>query len=101
MKILIILALLLFVMVIIAARFRRQILMGLQILQMFRRMRKRAKPAEEKIERNGNAKDEPLVRCERCGKWAPQSEVINLRSTTVYCSSACMERAVKLQSMVD
>lgn len=101
MKWLIILLILVLVGGLIMLRYRRQIQMGLQLLQMFRTMKKMNKPAEKKIETKTNSKDVPLVRCERCGKWTPQTDVINLRSKNFYCSTECMERAVKLQSMVD
>ena len=101
-KLLIILVVLLVVVALIAIRYRRQITMGLQILKMFRQMRKVGKSTpENKIDKSNNSKDVALVRCERCGKWTPQSEAMNLRSNNFYCSPKCMERAAKLQSMVD
>ena len=101
MKWLIILLILLAVIGFIALRYRRQIQMGLQLLQMFRQVKNMNKPAEKKVETKKISKDVPLVRCERCGKWTPQTDVINLRSKNFYCSTKCMEKAVKLQSMVD
>lgn len=101
MKWLIILGILLLVVMFVTVRFRRHIQMGLQLLKMFRQMRKMSKPPEKKIEKQTNSKDVPLVRCERCGKWTPQTDGLNLRSKTFYCSSKCMEKAAKLQSLVD
>ena len=101
-KLLIILVILLVVVALIAIRYRRQITMGLQVWKMFRQIRKVGKPTtEKKIDKSNNSKDVALVRCERCGKWTPQSEAMNLRSNNFYCSAKCMERAAKLQSMVD
>ena len=102
MKWLIILGLISLVILLISLRYRRQIQMGLQLLRMFRQMKKMGKPPEEKkIETAKNSKDVALVRCERCGKWIPQDAAMKLRAKSVYCSSTCMEKAVKLQSMVD
>ena len=101
-KLLVILVILLVIVALIAIRYRRQITMGLQVWKMFRQMRKVGKTANEKeIEKPKNSKDVALVRCERCGKWTPPTEGMNLRSKNFYCSSKCMERAVKLQSLVD
>jgi hypothetical protein len=58
-------------------------------------------PAEKRIKEKSSDKSVPLIRCERCGSWVSQTEALNLRSKTFYCSAKCMERAVKLQSMVD
>ena len=101
MKWLILLALLLFVIFIIAMRYRRQLQTGLQIWRMFRQFKKASRPAEKEIEKRGVDKNEPLVRCARCGKWISQSEALNLRSKTVYCSTNCMEKAARIESLVD
>ena len=101
MKWLVVLIIIFFVFALIALRYRRQIQMGLQVWRMFRQVRKMNKPAEKKIDNPKNSKDVALVRCERCGKWIPQTEAMKLRSKNIYCSTACMERAAKLQSMVD
>jgi MYND finger. len=101
MKWLIILVLLLAVAAFIFVRYRRQILMAWQMWRMFKKMREMSKPQEKRIETVSADKNEPLVRCERCGNWVAQSAALNLRSKTVYCSAECMERAVKLQSLVD
>lgn len=102
MKWLIILVLLLIVAAVVILRYRRQIQMALQMYMMFKKMRQMSRPAPEKrIENVAADKGEALVRCERCGNWIPRSEAMKLRSKTIYCSANCMERAVKLQSLVD
>lgn len=101
MKWLIILIILLIVAAFVVLRYRRQIQTGLHLWRMFRKMRQMNQPSEKRIETVSNDKNEPLVRCERCGSWIPQSEAMKLRSKTFYCSAKCMERAVKLQSLVD
>jgi Sec-independent protein translocase protein TatA len=102
MKWLIILLVLLIVVALVAARYRRQIMTAWQLWRMFKKMRQMSQPtAEKRIETVSADKNESLVRCERCGNWVPQSEALKLRSKTVYCSTNCMERAVKLQSLVD
>jgi Sec-independent protein translocase protein TatA len=101
MKWLIILLILLIVVALVAARYRRQIMTAWQLWRMFKKMRQMSQPKEKRIETVSADKNEPLVRCERCGNWVPQSDALKLRSKTVYCSANCMERAVKLQSLVD
>jgi hypothetical protein len=101
MKWLIILLVLLIPIVLIAVRYRQQLLMGWQMWQMYKRMKQASKPAEKQIKQRGSDKSEQLIRCERCGTWVAQSEALKLRSKTAYCSTNCMERAAKLQSLVD
>jgi hypothetical protein len=102
MKWLILLLILLIPVVFVAVRYRRQLLMGWQMYQMYRRMKLAGKPpAEKRIQEKSGDKSVPLIRCERCGSWVSQTEALKLRSNTFYCSANCMERAVKLQSMVD
>jgi hypothetical protein len=82
-------------------RYRRQIQTALQLWKMFRQFKKAAAPPEKKIEKRGVDKNAPLVRCARCGKWIAQSEALNLRSKTSYCSAVCMEKAARIESLVD
>lgn len=97
---LIVLAVILAIMALVAIRYRRQITMGIQILKMFQQMRSAGKPKEVKTQKRENLKDVQLVRCDRCGKWISPSSALKLRANT-YCSSVCMEKAAKLQSLVD
>ena len=103
MKWLILLAFLVGLVVFIAVRYRRQMQTALQLWKMFRQFKKAAAPlpAEKKIENRGRDSNSPLVRCARCGKWLAASEALNLRSKTSYCSTACMEKAARIESLVD
>ena len=103
MKWLILLFLLLLVIFVIAMRYRRHLQTGLQVWKMYRQFKKATKPArtEKEIDVRGVDKNEPLVRCARCGKWVARSEALNLRSKTVYCSANCMEKAARIESLVD
>lgn len=96
----IVLAVILLIVVFTAVRYRRQITMGIQILQMFRKMRAMGKPAEKPAKQKESLKDVQLVRCDRCGKWIEPASALKLKANT-YCSTNCMERAAKLQSLVD
>ena len=100
-KLLIILLLLLIPVVLVAVRYRRQLLTGWQMWQMYKRMKQSSQPQEKQIKKRASDKSEQLVRCERCGTWVSQSEALKLRTKTAYCSTKCMEKAVKLQSLVD
>ena len=97
---LVVLLVILVLLALVIIRYRRQITMGVQILKMFQQMRSAGKPKEVKKARRENLKDVQLVRCDRCGKWISPESALKLRANT-YCSSACMEKAAKLQSLVD
>lgn len=97
MKWIILLILFAVLIVIIATRFRRQINAGIEIYKMFRQVRRQMKPKDEKqIRPKVSEKNVPLVRCARCGKWTSESNALNLRSKTFYCSTNCMEQAVRV-----
>lgn len=96
MKWLIILIFLLVAAVFVFIRYRRQIQTAIYLWKMFRKMRQAGKAPEKQIEKKESLNDSPLVRCARCSKWIPQSEALNLRSKIFYCSSVCMENAVKV-----
>lgn len=95
-----VLAVILVVFALVAIRYRRQITMGIQLLQMFRKMRSVAKPPPAKAKTQENLKDVQLVRCDRCGKWVTPEGALKLKTNT-YCSTSCLEKAAKLQSLVD
>ncbi|HRH43980.1 MAG TPA: hypothetical protein PKY82_20275 [Pyrinomonadaceae bacterium] len=97
----IILVILLFVVISMALRYRRQLQMGWQMWKMFRMMRKAGKPPETKEKKQESLKDVQLVRCEKCGKWISPESALKLRQEKYYCSSTCMEKAARLQSLVD
>jgi hypothetical protein len=94
MKWLILLVLLIFALGLIALRFRPQIQAALQIWRMFKQIKQANQPAEKQIPKREKVKNEALVRCAKCGKWIPQSNALNLRKQTFYCSSDCVEKAV-------
>ena len=97
MKWIILLILFAVLIVIIATRFRRQINAGIEIFKMFRQVRRQMKPQEEKqIKSKVSKTDVPLIRCAKCGKWISESNALNLRSKTFYCSTNCMEQAVRV-----
>jgi len=98
MKWLIILGLLAVLVIFIVARFRRQIQTAIYVFRMFRKMRQMSKPEtpEKQIEPNNNSSDVQLVRCAKCGSWIPQATSLKLSKNTYYCSSKCMEAAVKV-----
>ncbi|HVE56205.1 MAG TPA: hypothetical protein VNB22_05205 [Pyrinomonadaceae bacterium] len=98
MKWIIILGLLAVLVMFIVARFRRQIQTAIYVFKMFRKMRQMSKSEtpEKQIETNNNSNDVQLVRCAKCGSWIPQATSLKLSKNTFYCSSKCMEAAVKV-----
>lgn len=99
MKWLILIVLLLILLVVF--RYRKQIQTLLQFWKMFRQMRRVGKANQKPIEKREPLKDVPLVRCEKCGTWISPENALKFRSNSIYCSSKCMEKAAKLQSLVD
>ncbi len=82
-------------------RYRRQLQMGWQMWKMFRMMRQAGKTQETKPKKQESLKDTQLVRCEKCGTWISPENALKLGQGKFFCSSKCMERAAKLQSLVD
>jgi hypothetical protein len=98
MKWIIILGLLALLAMFVAVKFRRHIQTGIYVLKMFRKMRQMNKPEkqEKQIENTNTAGDVQLVRCTKCGSWIPQNTALKLSKNTYYCSSKCMETAVRV-----
>jgi hypothetical protein len=86
---------------IMVIRYRRQIKTGWQVWKMFRQMRQMGKTNVKQHNKRETLKDVPLVRCEKCGKWISPEGALKLRQEKYYCSSVCMEKAARLQSLVD
>src|SRR6185369_9929125 len=97
MKWLIILGLLAILVMFIVARYRRQIQTALYFYKMFKKMRQMNKtgPQEKQIENTNDSEDVQLVRCAKCGSWIPQTTALKFSKNTFYCSSKCIETAVK------
>lgn len=98
MKWLIILGLLAVLVIFIVVKFRRHIQSGIYLLKMLRKMRQMSQPPkkEKQIETPANQDDVQLVRCTKCGSWIPQNTALKLSKNTFYCSSKCLEAAVKV-----
>lgn len=93
-KVLVVLLLLLMLLAVIAMRYRKQIVMGIEIFKMFKKMR--SGPANVTQERQINKQEDlsniPLVKCLKCGTWVPQTKAMKLGGNT-YCSAVCVERS--------
>lgn len=96
MKWLIVLFLIAAVIVIFATRYRRQIQTGIYLWRTFKKMRQVGSAETKRVEGKENAKAGQLVRCGRCGTWTPQSNALNLGGKVFYCSTECVENAVKV-----
>ena len=99
MKWFFVLILLAVLVIFLVARFRRHIQTAIYVFKMFRKMRQMSKPAkQEKQIENASPSDVQLVRCAKCGSWIPQNTAMKLSKNTFYCSSKCLENAVKVSS---
>lgn len=101
-KLLIIFFVLLMILMLLLMRYRRQLQAGLQIWRMYKQIRKTPKssPPQKEVTQKVS-RGESLVRCARCGKWVAPAGAISLRAKTFYCSTQCMEKAARLESLVD
>lgn len=88
-KILVVLLILAVVFALIAVRYRRQIVMGMQIWKAFKKMREGTRPAEKQVESREDP-NVPLVKCIKCGTWVAGPSALKLGSNT-YCSTRCVE----------
>ncbi|HEY8562684.1 MAG TPA: hypothetical protein VIL74_20060 [Pyrinomonadaceae bacterium] len=98
MKWLVILGLLAVAAMFVAVRFRKQIQTAIYVFKMFRKMRRLGRKPdapEKQIETQAQAGDVELVRCSKCGSWIPRATALKLSRNTFYCSSKCLETAVK------
>ena len=97
MKWIILLVLLAILAAFLIVKFRRHIQSAIYIFKMFRKMRQMSKPdqPEKQLENTAQAGDVPLVRCTKCGSWLPQNTALKLSKNMFYCSSKCLETAVK------
>lgn len=88
-KILVVLLILAVALALIAVRYRRQIVMGIQVWKAFKKMREGARPPEKQVSSREDP-NVPLVKCLRCGTWVAGNTAIKLGSST-YCSTRCVE----------
>jgi len=95
MKFLIILVLLLIVLAFIAMRYRKQIQTAIYMWRMFSKMRQLSKPSGKQIESQPIAANAALVRCNGCGDWVEEINVLKMGNKISYCSAACIEKSVK------
>ena len=96
MKWLIILGLILVVIVLIATRYRQQIKMVIYVWRMFRKMHQATKSPEKQLQKQENETDSELIRCAKCGTWVQRNKALKLRSGVNFCSTVCLESAVKV-----
>ena len=90
MKWIILFLLLMFLLMMISVRFKRQIIGMIQVWKIFKQVNN---PPEKQI-KDQPANDEiSLVKCARCGNWIPQNEALNFRSKDSYCSINCVEKS--------
>ncbi len=79
-----------------AWRYRKQIMVGVQIWRQFKAMqtqvrgRQTSQPID--VPKNSNGQ---LVRCSKCGTWVPEDNAVKLAANVFYCTTECMERSVK------
>ncbi|MEP6704026.1 MAG: hypothetical protein ABJB34_04410, partial [Acidobacteriota bacterium] len=78
-----------------AIRYRKQIMVMLQIWRSLKSMHDKVK--EKQVRTQDAMPAGPLVNCAKCGAWVPEQTAIQLRGGTFYCSSSCFESAVPVR----
>ncbi len=81
------------ILVLTAIRYRKQIGTMLHIWRSLKSMREQVK--EKQVQSKEPIPAGPLINCAKCGTWVPEQKAIRLRGGTSYCSSTCLESAVK------
>ncbi len=94
-EILFILLIIIVLLALTAWRYRKQILVGVDIWRQFKKMQSQvrdqtSKPIDVPESSNGH-----LVRCSKCGTWVPENTAVKLAANVFYCTTDCMERSVK------
>lgn len=76
-------------------KYRRQIASVYRFFAMLRSMRQMRPPGSVQDLPQEKAAGGVLVNCAKCGTWIPEDRAIRLGSKTIYCSTACLEKAVE------
>ncbi len=94
-EILFILLVILVLFAITAWRYRKQIMVGVNIWRQFKSMQEQVRGQNEKPIDAPKASNGNLVRCSKCGTWVPENSAVKLGPNVFYCTTDCMERSVK------
>ena len=78
-----------------AIRYRRQLVMMLNMWRTLKKMRQQMKNGTSQMNTSERASG-PLVNCAKCGTWVPENRAIKLGKHQFYCSSLCVEKTVEL-----
>ncbi len=77
-----------------AFRYRRQLMAGYQVWNMFQSVRKGTLGTSQGEARSDAAPmSGKLVSCSNCRTWVDESRALKLGRSTNYCSPECMEKA--------
>jgi len=95
-EILVILLAILLLALLTAWRYRKQIMVGVNIWRQFKEMQSQIRGSQtSKPIETPKSSNTQLVRCSKCGIWVPEENAVRLASNVFYCTTACMERSVK------
>jgi hypothetical protein len=87
---LVILAVIAILLLLTAFRYRKQLMAGLEIWRMFKKMRQNAVGCVRQ-----DPQVEPpsgrLMSCSKCGTWVPEEKAIRIGAMATYCSKKCFE----------
>lgn len=84
---LVILAILLVLVILTGIRYRKQLMMLVQVWRMLKNARSGTTADEKQIDK---PKDVPLINCAKCGAWVSRSEAVKIGSNKFLCTEKCM-----------
>jgi len=95
MKYLVVLAVVLFFVMLIAVRYRKQITAAIQVARMIKDAGKSAKEIPQASIRRDPMAAAPLVKCSGCSTWVPEDRAKRMRTGDFFCSDECMRTGAK------
>ena len=90
MKYLFVLGVIMFFVMLIAVRYRKQINAAIQVARMLRDAREGVKEIQPASTRREPMAAAALVKCSGCGTWVPENRAKRMRTGDVFCSDECI-----------
>ena len=96
MKYLFVLAVVMFFVMLVAVRYRKQINAAIQVARMLRDARRSVKEISPVSTRREPMAAESLVKCAGCGTWVPENRAKRMRTGDLFCSDECLRTRAKV-----
>jgi hypothetical protein len=90
MKYLFVFGVVMFFVMLIAVRYRKQINAAAQVARMLRDARQGPKEIQSASTKRDPMAAESLVKCAGCGTWVPENRAKRIRTGDLFCSEKCI-----------